>query len=74
MTHEEAKKMNKVIAVIKNNFESYDVVDYGSDNFLEIKLDNTVWAVHKDDDILIQFFEQNDVPEYSQQFYTISYL
>ena len=41
--------MDTVIAVIKNNFESMNVVDYGSDAFLEVQYMNTVWTIEKTD-------------------------
>lgn len=66
--------MNTVIAVIKNNFESMNVVDYGSDAFLEVQYKNTVWAIAKTDsldEILKAYFVAADVPEYPQSFYEI---
>lgn len=66
--------MNKVIAAIKNNFESMNVVDYGSEAFLEVQYMNTVWAIGKTanlDEILKAYFVAADVPEYSQSFYEI---
>ena len=66
--------MNTVIAVIKNDFESMNVVDYGSDAFLEVQYMNTVWAIEKTDkldEILKAYFAVADVPEYPQSFYEI---
>lgn len=66
--------MDTVIAVIKNNFESMNVVDYGSDAFLEVQYMNTVWTIEKTDklnEILKAYFVAADVPEYSQSFYEI---
>ena len=66
--------MNKVIAVIKNDFESMNVVDYGSDAFLEVQYMNTVWAIEKTDnldEILKAYFVAADIPEYPQSFHKI---
>ena len=66
--------MNTVIAVIKNDFESMNVVDYGSDAFLEVQYMNTVWAIKKTDNLdemLEAYFVAADVPEYPQSFYEI---
>lgn len=66
--------MNTVIAVIKNDFESLNVVDYGSDAFLEVQHMNTVWAIEKTDnldEILKAYFVAADIPEYPQSFYEI---
>lgn len=66
--------MDTVIAVIKNDFESMNVVDYGSDAFLEVQYMNTVWAIEKTDnldEILKAYFVAADVPEYPQSFYEI---
>ena len=66
--------MDTVIAVIKNNFDSMNVVDYGSDAFLEVQYMNTVWTIEKTDklnEILKAYFVAADVPEYPQSFYEI---
>lgn len=67
--------MDKVIAVIKNDFESMNVVDYGSDDFLEVQYMNTVWAIKKTDNLdemLEAYFVAAEVPEYPQSFYKIA--
>jgi hypothetical protein len=67
-------KMDKVIAVIKNDFESMNVVDYGSSDFLEVKYMNTVWAIKKTDNLdemLKAYFVAAEVAEYPQSFYEI---
>lgn len=68
-------KMDKVIAVIKSDFESMNVVDYGSNDFLEVQYMNTVWSIKKTDnldEILKAYFVAAEVPEYPQSFYKIA--
>lgn len=67
--------MNKVIAVIKNDFESMNVIDYGSNAFLEVQYMNTVWAIKKTnnlDEMLKAYFVAAEVAEYPQSFYKIA--